>query len=95
MTRNLLAKVIIITACVVSTGQTRPANTQSSAADWKAVETAIGKTGSLQPGDVFKIGLPRNDLTVTVRGVSISPDLVSAEIQVGEFAHKLKTFVVR
>lgn len=76
MTRNLLAKVIIIAGCVVATGQTRPANTsQSSAADWKAVETAIGKTGSLQPGEVFKIGLPRNDLMVTVRGVSISPAL--------------------
>ena len=76
MTRNLLAKVIIIGACVVATGQTRPANTsQSSAADWKAVETAIGKTGSLQPGDVFKIGLPRNDLMVSVRGVAISPAL--------------------
>lgn len=76
MTRNLLAKVIIIAACVVATGQTRQANTsQSSAADWKAVETAIGKTGSLQPGDVFKFGLPRNDLMVTVRGVSISPAL--------------------
>jgi len=76
MTRNLLAKVIIIGACVVATGQTRPANTsQSSAADWKAVETAIGRTGSLQPGDVFKIGLPRNDLMVSVRGVSISPAL--------------------
>src|SRR5258708_2661149 len=76
MTRNLLAKVLIIGASVVATGQTRPANTsQSSAADWKAVETAIGKTGSLQPGDVFKIGLPRNDLMVSVRGVAISPAL--------------------
>lgn len=43
--------------------------------EWKPVEDAMGKTGSMQPGDVFKIGLPRNDLAVTVRGVSINPPL--------------------
>ena len=32
--------------------------------EWQAVEKAIGKSGSLQPGDVFKIGMPRNDLEV-------------------------------
>jgi hypothetical protein len=50
-------------------------NTQTTPAEWKAVEQAVGKTGSLQPGSVFKIGLPRSDLKVTVRGVSISPVL--------------------
>ena len=47
----------------------------SRVAEWKAVEQAVGKTGSLQPGSVFKIGLPRTDLKVTVRGVSINPVL--------------------
>ena len=40
-------------------------------ADWKAVEQAIGKTGQLQPGDVFRIGMPRTDLNVTVKGVPV------------------------
>ena len=29
----------------------------------------------MQPGDVFKIGLPRKDLVVTIRGVPINPVL--------------------
>jgi hypothetical protein len=39
--------------------------------DWKAVEQALGKSGQLQPGDVFRIGMARTDLTVTVKGVPI------------------------
>jgi hypothetical protein len=39
--------------------------------DWKAVEQALGKTGQLQPGDVFRVGMPRTDLSVTVKGVPV------------------------
>ena len=39
--------------------------------DWKAVEQALGKSGQLQPGDVFRIGMPRTDLAVTVKGVPV------------------------
>src|SRR5437773_11868293 len=39
--------------------------------DWKAVEQALGKSGQIQPGDVFRIGMPRTDLTVTVKGISV------------------------
>jgi len=39
--------------------------------DWKAVEQALGKAGQLQPGDVFRIGIPRTDLAVTVKGVPV------------------------
>src|SRR5437763_14383117 len=38
--------------------------------DWKAVEQALGKSGSMQPGDVYRIGMPRTDLNVTVKGVA-------------------------
>ena len=40
--------------------------------DWKAVEQALGKSGQLQAGDVFRIGMPRTDLTVTVKGVPVT-----------------------
>jgi hypothetical protein len=43
--------------------------------EWQSVEKAIGKNGAMQPGDVFKIGLPRTDLAVAVRGVQINPVL--------------------
>jgi Domain of Unknown Function (DUF1259) len=39
--------------------------------DWKAVEQALGKPGQLQAGDVFRIGMPRTDLSVTVKGVPV------------------------
>src|SRR2546422_2404996 len=43
----------------------------AAAPDWKAVEQALGKSGQIQPGDVFRIGMPRTDLAVTVRGVPV------------------------
>jgi len=45
----------------------------AAAPDWKAVEQAIGKAGSLMPGGVYRIGLPRTDLTVTVQGIRVEP----------------------
>jgi hypothetical protein len=39
--------------------------------DWKAVEQALGKPGQMQPGDVFRVGMPRTDLAVTVKGVPV------------------------
>src|SRR5262245_39657617 len=41
--------------------------------DWKAVEQALGKPGQIQAGDVFRVGMPRTDLTVTVKGVPVKP----------------------
>jgi Domain of Unknown Function (DUF1259) len=39
--------------------------------DWKAVEGALGKAGQNQTGGVFRIGMPRTDLSVTVKGVPV------------------------
>src|SRR5689334_13532980 len=51
------------------------AQQQASAADWKPVEQALGKAGSMQPGDVYKVSLPRSDLKVTAAGVELKPAL--------------------
>ncbi len=48
-----------------------PAVARAADPDWKAVEQALGRSGQMQPGDVFRIGMPRTDLTVTVRGVPV------------------------
>jgi Domain of Unknown Function (DUF1259) len=40
-------------------------------ADWKKVEEALGKSGQLQTGDVFRIAMPRTDLKVKVEGVEV------------------------
>jgi len=42
---------------------------------WKDVELAMGRSGSMQPGDVYKFSLPRSDMHVTVRGVEVKPAL--------------------
>ena len=44
---------------------------QAADPDWKAVEQALGKSGQLLPGDVFRVGMPRTDLSVTVKGVPV------------------------
>lgn len=47
----------------------------ASAADdnWARVGEALGKTGTEMPGGVYKVGLPRSDLKVTLDGVDIKP----------------------
>ena len=45
-------------------------------ADWMiAVGKALGKTGSAMPGGIYRVGLPRTDLKVTLDGVEIKPTL--------------------
>ena len=41
--------------------------------DWTKVDQEIGKNGTMAPGDVHKIGLPRTDLRVTLAGVELKP----------------------
>src|SRR5438094_5184910 len=48
-----------------------PAAARAADPDWKAVEQALGKPGQLQPGEVFRVGMPRTDLAVTVKGVPV------------------------
>ena len=44
--------------------------------DWMtSVGQALGKTGSAMPGGVYRVGLPRTDLKVTLDGVEIKPAL--------------------
>lgn len=45
------------------------------ATDWRPVDLALGKAGSMQPGDVYKVSLPRSDLKVFVDGVQIKAPL--------------------
>ena len=46
-----------------------------SSEQWKPVESALGRSGQMQPGGVFKFSMPRKDLTVTKDGVKIAPGL--------------------
>src|SRR6267378_5456633 len=73
----ILATLFVLVACSAPQNQSGQANNQQQAAtaDWKPVEQALGKAGSMQPGDVYKVSLPRSDLKVTVSGVELKPAL--------------------
>src|SRR5438552_1569331 len=43
--------------------------------DWKDVEAALGRAGTVQPDGAYKVSFPRGDLSVTVDGVAIKPAL--------------------
>jgi hypothetical protein len=47
----------------------------ANAADetWSKVGEALGKSGTEMPGGVYRVGLPRTDLKVTLDGVDIKP----------------------
>ncbi len=63
--------------CTVLTALTLgvAATANAADADWTKVGTALGRTGNVQPGGVYKVGFPRTDLRVKVDGVSIKPTL--------------------
>src|SRR5436190_5935161 len=41
--------------------------------DWARVGEALGKSGTEMPGGIYRVGLPRTDLKVTLDGVDIKP----------------------
>jgi len=89
MSLRSIKRVVIVTVTAVlltifgleanSARQSRnaPANSTQTQTitDWKPVEQALGKAGAMQPGDVYKVSLPRSDLKVTVGGVELKPAL--------------------
>jgi Domain of Unknown Function (DUF1259) len=65
--------LISVATVLVSSGSAAigaPAR-QAGDVDWNAVSDAVGRSGSMMPGDVFRIGIPRTDLKVTVDGVPV------------------------
>jgi hypothetical protein len=41
--------------------------------NWTEIGKAFGKEGKVQPGGIYRIGLPRSDLKVMLDGVSLKP----------------------
>ena len=78
---------LVITVALVSRQPIPGGAEQMSGGDeWKAVEEALGRKGAVQPGDVFRVGLPRTDLKVKVHGVD-----VKAGFALGSYAAFRKT----
>jgi hypothetical protein len=63
-------------AAVIVTSSAAHAQNPTGAAqgpDWSAVERALGRKGTINPGDVMKFSFPRSDLSVTLAGVQLKP----------------------
>src|SRR5262245_48970174 len=69
--RLVVILVGVLGIALVGVPVPRAAGQQTSDADWKAVEQALGKSGQLMPGDVFRVAMPRTDLKVKVQGVDV------------------------
>ena len=52
-----------------------PAAAVAAGNDWGKVADALGRSGTEMPGGVYRVGLPRTDLHVTLDGVQIKPTL--------------------
>ena len=55
--------------------QTRGSHGSAHEIDWRAVDAAMGRSGSMQDGGVYRFSMPRSDLNVTSRGVPIRTSL--------------------
>jgi hypothetical protein len=68
-----IAIAILIGAHTASAQKrSRPAR-KPPPADWTQVEQALGRKGTLNPGDVIKFSFPRTDLKVMVAGITLRP----------------------
>jgi biotin operon repressor len=61
----LTAAVLILTSALL--------NSANAAPDWTAVAQAFGKSGTVMPGGVYRVALPRTDLKVSLDGVALKP----------------------
>jgi len=62
----------MIAAALLTVGLSLPARAE---VDWTKVAQALGKSGTVTPSGVYRIGLPRTDLHVTLDGVGLKPAL--------------------
>ena len=63
--------LLLATTAARGVGQ-QPTDTARS---WKAVESALGRSATMQPGGIARFGFPRSDLAVTLDGVTLKPAL--------------------
>src|SRR5215469_4363974 len=68
MTMRVRLQTLVLTALLVGGAGA------AFAEDWQTqVGEALGKTGSMAPGGIYRVGLPRTDLKVTLDGVELKP----------------------
>ena len=72
--RWLLSRKGAINCAALAFVASLPALALAADESWQArVGEALGKTGSQAPAGIYRVGLPRTDLKVTLDGVELKP----------------------
>ena len=72
---SLLFRVMSVVVAAFAFGAGIGQSAAQTPPDWKPVESALGRTGKVQPDGPLKFAMPRKDLKVTVAGTAIKPGL--------------------
>ncbi|MER8522174.1 DUF1259 domain-containing protein [Mesorhizobium sp. M0598] len=64
------AKLMIGAISIAMSASLQPA---AAAPDWQMVAKTLGKSGTEMPDGVYRVGLPRTDLKVSLDGVAVKP----------------------
>jgi hypothetical protein len=67
--------ICCVVSCLVACNFVSVRAQDDPTAAWKPVETALGRSGQMQPGDIYKFALPRRDMKVVKDGATIAPGL--------------------
>jgi hypothetical protein len=71
----VVAQVAALAASVLLHAQTPASPTSAAGLDLAAIDKAIGRSGQVQGGDVYRVTFPRSDLNVTVGAVKVKAGL--------------------
>jgi hypothetical protein len=72
---SLAAARFACATLVVGALGTAPVVSKAADTDWSKIANTLGKSGTEMPGGVYRVGLPRTDLHVTLDGVGLKPTL--------------------
>lgn len=68
-------RVSLVFACILAALTVGSVPARAGDLDTRAIAQALGRSGQILPGGVYKVGFPRTDLHVTVGGVVLRPAL--------------------
>lgn len=74
MKRSIAVLMTLFSAACAS-APVAPVRAPQARADWSAIESVLGRSGSAQPGNVYKFSFPRTDLDVRIGDVRLKPAL--------------------
>lgn len=72
---RLIVVLVIVAASRCATAPASSVHSPQPRADWSTVEAVLGRSGSAQPGNVYKFGFPHGDLDVRIGDLRLKPAL--------------------